>query len=149
MVHLPERGRRKKVYLMPTFLLPLPRPDEEGLQEGPRDLREKVLTRGWDTASSRFTESGSQNAFSGSAPRSQDTLLNTPLNTVPLPWEGVRIPQCFQRWSFLIQVLLARESLFSFLHPCDLQGLSGLRASMQTDGPAQSAPVLPCLPAPR
>lgn len=80
---------------MPTFLLQLPHPDEEGLQEGPRDLGEKVLTRGWDTASSRFTESGSQNAFSASAPRSQDTLLNTPLNTVPLPWEGGSHPSVF------------------------------------------------------
>lgn len=26
MVHLPERGRRKEVFLRPTFLLPLPFP---------------------------------------------------------------------------------------------------------------------------
>lgn len=104
-----------------------------------------MLTRAWDTARSRSAEAGGQNAFSASAPRSQDTLLTTPLHMVPLPWEGGRIPQCFQRWSFLIQVLLARESLFFFPHPCDLQGLRGLRASMQTDGPAQSAPVLPRL----
>lgn len=81
-----EAGGRKSTSC-PTFLLPLPRPDEEGLQEGPRGLGEKMLTRAWDTARSRFAEV--QKAFSAPAPRSQDTLLNTPPNMAPLPWEGV------------------------------------------------------------
>lgn len=75
-----EAGEENLIHACPTFLLPFTPPDTQGLKVSPRDLGEKALTRAWDTASSRFAETGwGQDTLSASAPSSQHPLLNTHL----------------------------------------------------------------------